>query len=60
MKITTSIQLRFLLFKFYMGRLWFVMTQTNKAVYILKTYEQRGTKLIELAEKANGLCVRKF
>lgn len=60
MKLTTSVRLRWLLIKFYISRLWFVFTQTDKAVHILNVYEQRGTKLIELAENANGLCVRKF
>lgn len=55
-----SVRGRFLLLRFYMERIWLVLTGSDKELYVLSVYEQRGTKLVELAEKANGLCVRKF
>jgi hypothetical protein len=53
-------KLRIAMLKFYMRRIWLVLTGSYRDVYILRAYECKGDELIKLAEKANGLCIRKF
>jgi hypothetical protein len=53
-------RIRVALLKFYMQRIWFVLTKDQKSIYVLRAYEVRGDELIKLAEKASGLCIRDF